>query len=470
MAMNLLVVALFVSIFGAEYFARKLAVIPPHFTLVPEMLSAIAVVAIVCKVLSGRRWQLDKRYVLFLALYSFVILFGFLAQAVPTGAVVAGLRSYFKFLPFFLLPAIHPFTARDLKLQLVCLLALLLVQSPLAVYQRFVQFAASMHTGDPIAGMTTHSGVLSLLMISGIVPVVAFYLRKKISFPMMLVLVGALFLPTTLNETKSTLLLLPVAVLLPAWFMPRGARSLRRLVPLVAVGIVAGMVFVTVYDRLIQHGAPGYSLESFFEEDIDRYLYTGAAEGRRTWIGRFDAIMFALEGIGRDPWATAFGLGAGNVSESFLPGFEGTYASYYKRYGADATQVAGFLWEIGLLGILTYLYLYFLAWRDASFLARSDDKLAVLGQVWATVTVIMAAGLVYTSIFAVNEVGYLFWYFCGVTASRAYAVRRARRAAAAAAAAAGRDGSTPWPAGAAAGYRRTLGVRPGEHGALRHLP
>src|SRR5690606_3047772 len=131
------------------------------------------------------------------------------------GAVVAGLRNYFQVLPFLLLPAVHPFTRKDLKLQVVCLLGLLVIQSPLAVYQRFVQFAHRMHPGDPVAGMTTSSGVLSLLMICAIVVLLALYLRKTLSFPVMVAAVAAFFLPTTLNETKSTLILLPLAVLLP---------------------------------------------------------------------------------------------------------------------------------------------------------------------------------------------------------------------------------------------------------------
>jgi hypothetical protein len=39
----------------------------------------------------------------------------------------------------------------------------------------------------------------------------------------------------------------------------------------------------------------------------------------------------------------------------------------------------------------------------------------------------MTFGLVYKSVFSMNDVGYLFWYFSGVVASRAVAVRHAAR-------------------------------------------
>jgi hypothetical protein len=62
--------------------------------------------------------------------------------------------------------------------------------------------------------------------------------------------------------------------------------------------------------------------------------------------------------------------------------------------------------------------------RDAWSLARRDDENALLGQVWATVTMLMTFGLIYKSVFSMSEIGYLFWFFTGVVASRAVEHRR----------------------------------------------
>ena len=51
-----------------------------------------------------------------------------------------------------------------------------------------------------------------------------------------------------------------------------------------------------------------------------------------------------------------------------------------------------------------------------------------MGQIWATGTVIMTFALVYKAVFAINEIGYLFWYFSGIAASEAVRQRRERRA------------------------------------------
>jgi hypothetical protein len=121
----------------------------------------------------------------------------------------------------------------------------------------------------------------------------------------------------------------------------------------------------------------------------------------------------------------AFGFGAGNVSESFLPAFAGNYSNYYLRLGVGQTQVTQYLWEIGVVGLLAYLFLFYLVSRDSLVLARSNDFAAALGQIWCVGMIIMSFGLLYKSLLGMNDFGYLFFYFSGLVASRAAAVRQA---------------------------------------------
>ncbi len=48
----------------------------------------------------------------------------------------------------------------------------------------------------------------------------------------------------------------------------------------------------------------------------------------------------------------------------------------------------------------------------------------MLGQLWATIMLIMTFALLYHSIFSMNEIGYPFWFYSGVVAARARALRR----------------------------------------------
>jgi hypothetical protein len=423
-----LVIALLLQILVVEYLIQSRHWLHPYLILVPEVLSAIAMLVVLLRIMSGVRAAFDWRYGIFIVALLFTMAVGYMVEDVPDGAMLAGARSYLKFLPFFLLPAVHRFTPKQLHVQLMVLLVLAILQTPLATYQRFVEFANEMHTGDPVKGTLTTSSAMSMFMVVAIGGAVTFYLRGRLSLRALLVLCAWLFLPTTINETKATLLLLPFALLVPAMLMPGKRRQLRKIAPIVGVGLVAVTAFVVVYDYLIQYRQYAGPISEYFTTDTLRgYLYTGAAEDDQANIGRFDSIEIALDHTSEDPLKLAFGYGAGNVSESFLPEFAGKYWSYFTRFGVGQTQMTTFLWEIGLVGLILYLYLFALVAKDAVTLARSDDAAGPLGQIWGVAVIVMTFALVYKSVFSMNDLGYPFWYFSGVVASRAVAVRQAAR-------------------------------------------
>jgi hypothetical protein len=358
------------------------------------------------------------------------MLFGFIVQDMSAGAIVAGIRAHIKFVPFLLLPAVFRFTPEQLRTQFAVLLVLFFSQAPLALYQRFIEFADAMQSGDPVRGTATTSSALSMLMMCGITAVVALYLHRKIRLLATMGIIGILLLPTTLNETKATLLMLPMALLVPALAMPKGSNAARRMLPIVVIGGIAMVAFVSVYDYLVQYNRTEQPLGQFVgETGFMRYLYSGAAEEGANYIGRFDSLQFAVEGITGDPLTAAFGLGAGNVSTSFLPQFDGEYAYYYDRYGVGMTQITSLLWQVGFVGLATYLALYYFVLSDARTLARSSSEMALVGQMWVGVTAIMIFALIYKSVFSMNEIGYPFWFYSGVVAANAAAARKARSAA-----------------------------------------
>src|SRR5690606_8850613 len=106
---------------------------------------------------------------------------------------------------------------------------LLLVQVPLAVYQRFFSFQNKMHTGDVVTGTVSGSHALSILLISCVSILAVLYLKRRLSLMPLLVATGFLLLPTMLNETKATLVMLPIAMLAPLFFISKRERPFRRL-------------------------------------------------------------------------------------------------------------------------------------------------------------------------------------------------------------------------------------------------
>jgi hypothetical protein len=427
---NTLVIGLFVSVLSVEYLIRERGLLHPYLILLPELLSGVAMAIVLIRVMAGVRVSLDWRYFVFLVALTVTMLFGFIVQDMSAGAIVAGIRAHIKFVPFLLLPAVFRFTPEQLRTQFAVLLVLFFSQAPLALYQRFIEFADAMQSGDPVRGTATTSSALSMLMMCGITAVVALYLHRKIRLLATMGIIGILLLPTTLNETKATLLMLPMALLVPALAMPKGSNAARRMLPIVVIGGIAMVAFVSVYDYLVQYNRTEQPLGQFVgETGFMRYLYSGAAEEGANYIGRFDSLQFAVEGITGDPLTAAFGLGAGNVSTSFLPQFDGEYAYYYDRYGVGMTQITSLLWQVGFVGLATYLALYYFVLSDARTLARSSSEMALVGQMWVGVTAIMIFALIYKSVFSMNEIGYPFWFYSGVVAANAAAARKARSAA-----------------------------------------
>ena len=139
--MHGLVIALFGSIIFVEYFVEQRGLLPQYFILIPEALSGVVMLVVLLRLMNGVRFHFDWRYALFLSVLLFTLAFGFMAQNMESGPMLAGVRGYIKFIPFFLLPAVHRFTQRQLQVQLTVLLVLALLQPPLAFYQRFVEFA-----------------------------------------------------------------------------------------------------------------------------------------------------------------------------------------------------------------------------------------------------------------------------------------------------------------------------------------
>jgi hypothetical protein len=422
---NWLVIGVFGIALTVEYLVHERELLHPYLILLPEMMSAIAMVIVLARLMAGARAPLESRYVIFLVLLLVTILVGFVVQDMSPGAIVAGLRSHLKFIPFFLLAIVSRFSPRELRAQLLVLFALLLIQAPLAVYQRFFEYANMMQTGDVVRGMATTSSALSMLLMCGITAIVSLYLRNKVRLRTMVVVIALCVLPATLNETKATLFLLPMALIVPALFMPKGSRARKHLVPIVALGAIAMVAFVAVYDYLIQFSPAGEPISQFFtDESAIRYL---AADEGANYIGRFDSIELAFQGITGDPLTAAFWLGAGNVSTSFLPQFDGEYAAYYERFEVGMTQITNLLWQVGFVGLAVYLSFYWFVFRDAWDLARRGGQDALLGQIWVGVTTIMIFALIYKSVFAMNEIGYPFWFYSGLVAARAAELHRARR-------------------------------------------
>jgi len=250
--------------------------------------------------------------------------------------------------------------------------------------------------------------------------VLALFLRKKINLLSAGILFMIFLIPTTLNETKGTLLLLPLAVIVT--FMTDATPGRRLKTVLLATGVLVtfAAVFVPIYNQLIQVRKYPTTIEEFFTKEgrLEGYIGTGSARvGATEEVGRVDTIVAPIEFLASDPAKLVFGLGPGNATESSLgDSFTGRYFQLLEPF--LFTSVAMLIAELGLLGVLLVFMLHWMLFRDARVVAAGNDGLpGAIALGWTGVVTVFTAGLFYKDLIPVEGLSCLFWFYSGVIAA-----------------------------------------------------
>lgn len=402
-------------------FLTKAGVLPRQMDYLPELLGAVVVVIVIALGVRDRFRNVRPAYWLVLGAIALNMLCGVLVNSVDAGPVFAGLRTYFRAIPLLLLPAVYAFSDEQVEQQMSLLLKLAILQLPIALYQSLQPYV----TGDSIYGTLMVSSILSMFLICVACVLTGVYLRGRLSLGRYLLLFVLVLAPATFNETKGTLVMLPVALF--ATFLAGTARGKRLKHIMVATGLIAAFlaVFVPVYDYSQKDYERKYIerdrtlAEYFTEGGLERYLYGGArgvgAESRHD-VKRFDAVVVPLAYLAKDPVTLTFGLGIGNASDSALGrAFTGHYYRMFEFFLLHAA--ARILLETGVLGLGLVLCLLALIFADARRLAQSQAvgrPTVGLAMGWSGAVVVLALSTFYKDVVANAAISYLFWYFSGL--------------------------------------------------------
>ena len=404
--------------------------LPSMLHFIPEVLS-LGLIGYVFIEGTRTRFRLiaPKYWIIFGAL-TVVIICGAINGQDGSGPIITGMRFYLRALPMFFVAAIMPLSDEQLKKQLKVLLAIGLIQLPFAVYQRWTIIQANRFSGDDVRGTVMDSGILSMYLISGVLILVGMLLKRRIGKLWFTILFFLLLLPTTINETKVTVILLPVGLMV---VLIAGAEAGKRLkyTALTLIALIGfGAIFVPVYDMLEEHNHYKVKLLDFFtsEEQLDKYLIAhgrnrGTGIGGTKLSGRGDSIMVPLVYLARDPVTLAFGLGMGNVSPSNLgKNFEGGYFRLFRS--VLITSFTYFVLEIGLLGLGLIGLMFWLMFLDSQVVARRDDSLrGALASGWTGVIAVFGICIFYNVFYQFPSVSYLFWYYMGLICARRVAMQ-----------------------------------------------
>src|ERR1700722_11376209 len=350
--------------------------LPRPLAFAPEALSALVFVYVVA-VGTGQRFRnVRAQYWLVFGAIAIVMVCGAFANAVEPGPLFAGIRYYLRAIPLFFLPAVYEFKDWQIRQQLRLLLVAGLWQLPFAIHQRMIVIRTDRFSGDSVVGTLIDSSVLSIFLICAVCILTGMYLRQRVSKITYFILFFYLLAATTINETKGTLILLPIALLTVVLVGAPTGKRLRNFVLSTVLFIVFLACFAPIYDYMERKNPYYTSVEDFFtsQSKVNHYLETHSGLGTQRQAGRIDAIVIPLSRLSADPVSLAFGLGIGNASHSSLgPQFIGAYYPIYEGFLVSSLSV--FLLEIGVCGTALVFVLYWMIFCDSLAVARSDDSL-----------------------------------------------------------------------------------------------
>jgi hypothetical protein len=433
--MQNLTLAMLVVVTTIEFFVKgdywgRGAFLPGIAQYLPEMFGVAATIVVILLGTRTRFQFVRPQYWIVFGALVVTIVCGVLVNGVDSGPIFAGIRTYLRAIPLFLLPAVIAYTDRQVQEQLKLLLAIALIQIPLAVEQRVKTGGGGVGavTGDFTFGTLMISSSLSIFLICCICIVAALYVRKRLKLWQFVLLFVLLVFPTTINETKASLFFLPIGLLFAFVAASKPGRRAKSIAVVSGLLVLFVAVFFPAYDYMVEGRTYGRPLAETLgnPEVLERNLWkkrdvgTTANEG-----GRVDSIVVSLQSVSSDPSHLAFGYGIGNVSKSALGrGFTGQYFSKFDPF--LTTAFARVVFELGVLGMaLVYAFMW-LIYVDARAVARRrDDMVGALAAGWTGVVAIIVLSTVYKDLIIQTSLPYLFWYFSGLIAAARMRIARA---------------------------------------------
>ncbi|MGA2399063.1 MAG: hypothetical protein ABSG30_13495 [Steroidobacteraceae bacterium] len=402
--------------------------LPSILKFLPEAMSAMVLVYVIFVGTRDRFHLIAPKYWISFSALVVVMLCGIANNPAGTGPMLTGVRFFLRAVPLFFLPAVLPQTAAQLKRQMQLLLVLCLAQLPIAVYQRWVMFQREHSSGDAIRGTLLDSGFLSMTLISAVLVLTGLLLRGRISKLAYGVLFLLLLLPTTINETKGTIVFLPVCLFVTLIFGAKRSERLRYALMGAGALMIFGSIFVPIYNAMEVYNPykEERDITNYFthEKNLRRYMSSNVSGvgAREQGVRRSDAIMVPLQYLAKDPVRLAFGLGLGSVSSGNLGSiFKGDYFAIFEPF--LILSFTFFLLEIGIFGLAIIGVLFWMVFRDTLVVAQEDDTLTgALAAGWLGVVALVAIAIAYNAVHESTPITYLYAYFSGLICARRVAL------------------------------------------------
>jgi len=296
------------------------------------------------------------------------------------GDGVRAIKRYYQYAGLFFVLAVVPFTAARVRHWLMFLVALATIQFPFALYQR-VMLAPGLE-GKPgvvpldiVVGTMEGSlqgggasAVMALFLVAVLSYVLAAYREGLLSTSRFLLLALIVVAPLPLGEVTLIVVILPIALLV-VYADALAARPLRSLLGLLIAIPAAGMIG---WAYLLINAEPGRTVEAMIDAVI-AYNF-GEKSYFSHGLNRTSVYTYWLQNHGlENPLALMFGHGLGSSFGSIGEPDAGHMEMAHGRIYIGLTAASSVLWDLGVLGLTTFISIFILAAREAGSLAGQSS-------------------------------------------------------------------------------------------------
>jgi len=289
------------------------------------------------------------------------------------GEFVAGFKRYFQVYGLLLALAFLPLSKKDITLWQRVLLGVAILQLPFALYELLILVPArgglelNSFATDVVAGTfgaNMEGGSPNVIMVVFLLIMFSFIFSRwrngLIDTKWMLGLGLLLLLPLGLGETKIAVVMVPLA-----WIVlirHDAIKSPIKYLPVLVAGGVVTLMLLYIYVELIMHSTISEVVEGTISYNFSDGKY-GESFLNRTTVLSFWYNQQTLS----DPLAFFFGNGIGS---SFLGQISGHIGVMFPGYGINLTTLSTLLWDLGVIGAITYIAIFVCAWVLANKLYR----------------------------------------------------------------------------------------------------
>ncbi len=291
---------------------------------------------------------------------------------------LAGLKRQYAFWGVMLVWIVLPLGLDRVRQLMLGLLALALLQLPLALYQRLVLMPRRLNLPDGVVPVDIVAGsfegsltggannnVMAFFLVLVLAGLVAWRREGLISRGAFWGLGVWVAAPLALGETKMVVLLLPLALGVVYADLIR-TRPLHFLAGALATALLCAALLYNYIALQVGEDRSGMSLQARIEQNLeynlgDRGYYGGAS------LNRANVVPFWWSRHGASDLAgTLFGHGIGSAHGARGTEQLGHMDRRFPGYAIGLTAIAVHLWEQGLLGVGLILAMLAGAWRTAS--------------------------------------------------------------------------------------------------------